>query len=116
MPNLRRVGEAAEDAAARYLIEQGYTLVTRRYKARRGEIDLIALDGDLLVLIEVKHRRTPGYRPEDSLGEAKRQALYLAGQQYLAEIAEAPDREIRFDLIAIDQDGLRHYRDVMGVG
>lgn len=113
MPNLRQLGTAAEDAAAAYLREQGYTIVTRRYKARRGEIDLVALDGDLLVFVEVKQRAALGYVPEESVGEAKRRALFAAGQQYLAEVADAPDRDVRFDLIAIDAKGMRHHRDIM---
>ena len=113
MPNLRDLGRAAEDAAAEYLLGQGYTLVTRRYKARHGEIDLVALDGELLVFVEVKRRDAPGYIPEASIGQEKRKALFRAGQQYLAEIAESPEREVRFDLIAIDRDGLRHHKDFL---
>ena len=112
MPNLRRVGASAEDEAARFLIDQGYTIVTRRYKARHGEIDLVALDGDLLVMVEVKARHAPGYRPEDSIGDAKRRALYLAAQQYLADV-EQPEREIRFDLVAMDAEGIRHHKDIL---
>ena len=113
MPNLRDLGRAAEDAAAAHLIGQGYTIVTRRYKARHGEIDLVALDGDLLVFVEVKRRDVPGYLPEASVGKKKRQALFRAGQQYLREVADAPERAVRFDLIAIDDQGLRHRKDLM---
>ena len=110
--NLRAEGAAAEDAAADYLLHQGFTIVTRRWKARRGELDLIALEGDLLVFVEVKFRLAPSYRPEDALGTEKRSALYRAGQAYLHEIGE-PDRACRFDLIAMDAEGIRHYREIM---
>jgi len=93
-------------------MELGYTIVTRRYKARHGEIDLIALEDDLLVMVEVKARRAAGYMPEDSIGDSKRRALFLAGQQYLAEV-EQPEREVRFDLIAIDGSGIRHHKDIL---
>ena len=46
MPNLRQLGAEAEDRAATYLLGLGYTLVTRRFKAAHGEIDLVALDGE----------------------------------------------------------------------
>ena len=114
MPSLRSVGRAAEDRAADYLREQGFTIVTRRYKARHGELDLVALEGDLLVFVEVKARNAPGYVPEESIGDSKRRALYRAGQQYLAEVGEQ-EREVRFDLIAIDQSGLRHHRDILAI-
>lgn len=88
-------------------MDRGFTIVTRRYKARHGEIDLIALDGELLVFVEVKQRLAWGYRPEESIGSEKRRALFRAGQEYLAAIEE-PEREVRFDLVAIDTDGVRH--------
>lgn len=115
MSGLRGLGRAAEDAAASYLIAKGFTIVTRRYKARHGELDLVAMDGEMLVFVEVKHRTTPGARPEDAVGETKRRALVSAGQQYLAEVSETPDRPVRFDLVAIDFEGIRHHQDIFSV-
>jgi putative endonuclease len=77
---------------------------------RQGELDLIALDGEVLVFVEVKQRSAPGYVPEESIGSKKARALRLAGEEYLQEVGE--DREIRFDLVAMDADGLRHHRDI----
>ena len=112
MPNLRRVGQAAEDRAADYLVEQGYTIVTRRKKTRSGEIDIVALDGEMLVIVEVKERRAPGLRPEDSIPAFKAQRLLAAASEYLQSVGE-PDRDIRFDVIAIDRDGLRHIQNAL---
>lgn len=112
MPNFRAVGAEAEDRAALYLLGLGYVIVTRRHKTRRGEIDIVAIDGDQLVFVEVKFRRTPGYVPEESMGEAKLTALAEAARLYLAEV-ESEVENYRFDLIAIDGDGLRHHRDLM---
>jgi len=55
-------GRAAEMQAAEYLMNLGYTIITRNYQIRGGEIDLIALDGDELVFVEVRWRT-------DDLGE-----------------------------------------------
>lgn len=110
MPDSHRLGRAAEDRAAEYLQGLGYTLVTRRFRVRHGEIDLVALDGEVLVFVEVKARHAPGYVPEESVGERKLAALRRAAAEYLALIEE-PEREVRFDLIAIDGDGMRHYAD-----
>lgn len=112
VPNLVQIGRAAEDQAAQYLLEQGYTIVTRRYKARRGEIDLVALDGETVVFVEVKHRRAPGYTPEESIGPKKIQALERAMREYLAEM-DLGQREVRLDLVAIDSSGLRHHIDIL---
>jgi putative endonuclease len=111
VPNLRRVGHEAEDRAADYLISQGYTIVTRRKKLRHGELDIVALDGEVLVFVEVKARWAEGYIPEEAIGSAKLRALQLAAEEYVRE-CEEEERACRFDLIAMDRDGLRHYRDV----
>jgi len=108
MPDLRRIGREAEDRAADYLIAKGYTIVTRRYQTRRGEIDLVALDGEEIVFVEVKLRQTPGYRPEEAVGEKKHAALIAAAQTYL-QTTETPNHPHRYDLIAIDKQGIRHY-------
>ena len=110
MPNLRVVGREAEDVAAEYLLGIGYTIVTRRFKARHGELDLIALDGEVLVIVEVKNRRAPGYIPEESINPAKIASLSAALNEYLQKMEE-PERLVRYDLIAIDRNGLRHHID-----
>jgi len=92
---------------------KGYTIITRRYKARRGEIDLVAMDGETLVFVEVKYRRAAGYVPEESIGTEKLRSLQRAMRQYLdeMEIGEVP---ARLDLVAIDGNGIRHYQDLFG--
>ena len=114
MSNLRRVGKAAEDRAARFLMEKGYTIVTRRYNAKGGEIDLIALDGDMMVFVEVKERRAAGFIPEEAMSRQKLECLGRARHEYLGVIGE-PNRLSRFDMIAIDAKGIRHYEDAFRV-
>lgn len=111
----RSVGTEAEDRAARHLLERGYTLVTRRWRRRGCEIDLIALDGDTLVFIEVKAARLAGFAPELKIDKAKRKAMVSATERYLSEFGlhEGP---VRFDVIAIDPDGVRHHVDAFRPG
>ncbi len=111
MPNLRSVGAGAEDLAADYLVAKGYTIVTRRKKMHRGELDLIALDGEVLVFVEVKQRSAPGYVPEEAIGSTKQNALQRAAEQYVLEMGEQ-ERETRFDLVAMDAEGIRHHIDI----
>ena len=112
MLNFRGVGREAEDQAADYLMDLGYTLVTRRHKTRRGELDIIAMDGEVLVFVEVKFRRSPGYTPEEALGPTKINSLLVAMGLYLHEMEITP-ANIRLDLIAIDPDGIRHHKDLL---
>ena len=111
MSNRRLLGRLAEDEAAEYLLSKGFTIVTRRCKLRSGEIDIVALDEDVLVFVEVKMRRAKTHRPEEAIGVFKLQALERAAEEYIRAMGET-ERETRFDLVAIDGEGLRHYRDV----
>jgi putative endonuclease len=105
-----RRGKEAEDRAADFLVGLGYTIVTRRFKSRHGELDLVALDGDTLVVVEVKERNTPGWIPEEGIDNRKIASLSSALGDYLAKMEE-PERIVRYDLIAIDAKGLRHHID-----
>ncbi len=110
MPNLRRAGAVAEDQAAGYLLAQGYTLVTRRWSARGGELDLVAMEGETLVFVEVKQRSGRWSSPEEAISQIKVQRFLVAVEQYLIQTCQL-GRPIRFDVIAIDPTGLRHYPD-----
>ncbi len=110
MSDLRRLGREAEDQAANYLLNLGYTIVTRRFKAKRGEIDIVALDGETVVFVEVKARRGRVQTPESAISNEKVATIRESALEYLSK-AENRDQMIRFDLIAIDPDGLRHHID-----
>ena len=110
MPSVRRLGSDAEDRAAAYLVEKGYTIIKRGYKGVSGEIDILAIDGDTIVVVEVKERTKPGALPEESVTASKTNRLAAAARQYLQSTDEL-SREIRFDLICFDPTGLRHHVD-----
>ena len=110
MPNLRSVGSQAEDRAAEYLIEKGYTIVTRRWTMRGGELDIVALDGETLVFVEVKARSGRWASPEEAIVDLKVQRFLKAVQRYALETDQL-DRATRYDVIAIDDKGIRHYED-----
>ncbi len=108
MSGVRRLGADVEDAAARYLLAKGYTLVARRVKTRSGEIDIVALDGEVLVCVEVKFRARGA--PELAVDDRKTARFHAAVEEYLAK-AGGPDRPVRYDLIAVSPDELRHHED-----
>lgn len=56
--NRRSQGKAGEDIAANYLEREGLKILERNYRFERGEIDIIAEEGDELVFVEVKARRS----------------------------------------------------------
>jgi len=111
------VGQAAESRAAAYLAAQGLAIVTRNFRTRRGEIDLIARDGAVLVFVEVRRRRSSAYGgAAASITEAKRARIVAAAAAYLATLAHEP--ACRFDVVLIDGDDPRRVdwrQDVIAV-
>lgn len=100
----RRTGLRGETFAYWFLRRQGYTLVRRNYRTprRRGEIDLIGWDGDVLAFIEVKTRTTKtGGPPERTVDAEKQQELLAMARDYLARRRLA-DVRCRFDVVALE--------------
>ena len=94
------LGAWGERQAARYLIRQGYRMVTHNYRCRMGEIDLILEDGTYLIFAEVKLRKTDRYgRPAEYVTPAKRKKLRLAAQTYL--LNHPTTLQPRFDVVEI---------------
>lgn len=109
------IGHRGEAAAAAYLQRIGMTVVERNWRCKSGEIDIVALDGPVLVLVEVKTRTTVAKgTPEESITPAKQRKLLRLAQAYVTASGVEP-QEIRFDVIAIqviaeDRALLRHHR------
>ena len=100
-----RVGRSAEIAAAAELGKRGYRIVASNYRSRSGEIDLIAREGDSLVFIEVRCKRTNAYgSPAESITASKRQKLIATAEQYLAD-NDLADTACRFDVVEVVSDG-----------
>ena len=94
-------GAQAETLAARFLAERGLAIVTRNFRTRMGEIDIVARDRETLVFVEVRKRRSAAYGGAiASITDAKRVRLIAAAKAYLAMIGEEPP--CRFDAVLID--------------
>jgi putative endonuclease len=97
----RWFGTRSERAAARFLRRQGYRILVRNYRCPRGELDVIALDGDSIVFIEVRStEREDLTRPALSVDATKQRrltdlALYFLKQRRLL------GRPARFDVLAV---------------
>ncbi|MDD5475203.1 MAG: YraN family protein [Syntrophales bacterium] len=88
--------------ACRHLKEMGYSILERSYRCLFGEIDIIARDGQELVFVEVKSRKTPAYgNPEVSVDRKKQRKLSLVALHYLSA-KRLHDTEARFDVVAIE--------------
>lgn len=106
-PRRQADGATAEALAARHLERRGLAVIARNVRSRFGEIDLVARDGDVLVFVEVRLRRSARFGgAAASITAAKRERLVKAAEGYLATLARVPP--CRFDAVLLDGlDGTR---------
>lgn len=101
------LGRRGERAAEKHLRRNGYRIVARNFRAAGAEIDLVALDGRTLVFVEVKTRRSRAAgAPEEAVDERKQRRLRRAAEAFAMRY-RAEDREMRFDIVAVDASGRR---------
>ena len=95
-------GARAETLAAEFLVARGLAIVARNFRTRRGEIDVIARDGAMLVFVEVRLRRSGQFGgAAASITAAKQARLTSAAQAYLALLGHEPP--CRFDAVLLDR-------------
>jgi putative endonuclease len=95
------VGAYGEQLAAQHLAAVGMVVLDRNWRCRRGEIDIVARDGDALVFCEVKTRRGEAYGPPAAAVVAtKARRLRQLAALWLQAHPVRPD-EVRFDVISI---------------
>ena len=95
-----RLGHSSEWLAAAALVLKGFRIVARRYRTKLGEIDLIARRGDLVLIVEVKARKTLMEAMEAVAYESERRIegaadLWLTRQRDFAKLS------MRFDMVAV---------------
>lgn len=97
------LGKYGEDLAARRLTEAGMTVIGRNWRSgRTGEIDIVARDGDVLVVCEVKTRRAGGFEhPMAAVGPDKARRLRGLAERWLHAHGGAPPGGVRIDLVGI---------------
>lgn len=95
------LGRFGERLAERYLIAQGYRILARNWRGRAGELDLIAVHGEVIVVCEVKTRRTERFGPPAaavSPAQQERQHQLAAEWQQENGLQTAP---VRLDVIGV---------------
>ncbi|WP_415262907.1 YraN family protein [Pseudomonas chlororaphis] len=96
-------GQDAEAQALRHLEQQGLRLLAQNWLCKRGELDLVMLDGDTVVFVEVRYRQhTQWGGALGSIDARKRQKLILAAQFFLQRESHWSNHPCRFDVVAID--------------
>jgi putative endonuclease len=94
-------GRRGERIASRFLLRQGFDILARRYRARSGELDIVALERGTLVFVEVKTRSSKDFgEPWEFVDWHKQQILRRTAEGFIAEndLGQYP---YRFDIVSV---------------
>lgn len=98
------MGHAGENAALSHLKEQGFRIIARDWRSRIGQIDIVAEDGETLVLVEVKARRGAAFGlPQEAVDARKRQKLRMLLETYRSA-TKRQRQPCRIDVLALRLD------------
>lgn len=97
--NKGNIGSWGEEIACNYIIKNGMAVISRNYRSKFGEIDIIARDDNCIVFIEVKTRKNNLYgNASEYVTRKKQEKIILTAQEY---IGSDIDTEMRFDVIEV---------------
>lgn len=126
VPKTKQVGDLGEDIAARYLKSKKFTIISRNYRKKFGEIDIIAQKQGAIHFVEVKtvsreifdvnqknvSRETDEYAPEDNIHPWKLKRMRRAAETYILEHFSESDVGWQCDAIAVYLD-VAHRRSIV---
>jgi len=114
MAGSHELGRKGEELAVKYFREKGYKILDTNWHFGRNELDLVALDGNMLVVAEVKTRQSNVLgEPEEAVTREKQRAIVRSANAYVKwkHLTE----EVRFDIVSIlirgDQPAIHHIPD-----
>jgi len=112
--SMQTIGTKGENLAAEYLVANGYEILTRNYRFKKSEVDIICQKDGLLIFVEVKTRTSRSFgEPESFVSSTQQAAIIKAAEEYMNEVDWSED--IRFDIVAIlskkIEDEIFHLKD-----
>jgi putative endonuclease len=104
MAEHNETGNIGEDLAEKHLRSLGYEILERNWHFGKNEIDIIAKDGNTIVIVEVKTRKSSYFgEPEVFVTRSKQRSLIIAANGYM--LKKNIDLEARFDIISVTYSG-----------
>ena len=101
----RKIGNIGEDVAVEFLQQNGYTILEKNFYFNHGEIDIVAKEGNVLVFVEVKSRRSGRFgMPEESVTPKKQELIRRTAEGYVSS-KNLGAMECRFDVVSIMMSG-----------
>lgn len=99
----RKTGHKIEAEVAHWLQQHGITIIMQNYQCKRGEIDLIGLENEILVFFEVRYRHANHLvSAEESVSKQKQQRIIRTAQHYLQYAWNQTMPRCRLDVIAVN--------------
>ena len=109
-------GSHAEEQALRYLQQHGLKLLSRNWRCKLGELDLVMQDGETVAVIEVRSRARGDWGAAAETIDARKQArLVRATRLWLARRPELAEQPLRFDVVTLDAGNLEWRREAFDV-
>ena len=109
MAEHNELGKLGEKLAKDFLAAKGYQILEQNWVCGHKEIDIIAMDGKELVIVEVKTRRVMCLvEPEETVDKYKQRFLIWAAEAYIER--NNLDVDVRFDIVAIVIDKNNEHR------
>jgi len=113
----RQTGTLAENSAAAFLESQGFVIVARNFLRRVGELDVVALGGDLLIIAEVRTRASDRYGgAAASIGRDKQRRIAATAALFLQRHPELQRCRVRFDVIVVRDGGVEWLKHAFEIG
>jgi putative endonuclease len=109
MKGIMGKGQVGEEQAAKYLEAAGMTIISRNYRSKTGEVDIIAQDGETIAFIEVKTWSTFGIdNLQYGINVKKQEKIIKTAKYFLCENREYNSMTIRFDVVFIKGCQITH--------
>jgi putative endonuclease len=100
MADHNELGEKGEAIALDYLQKKGYRILTKNYRFKRWEVDIIAEKDEIIVVVEVKTRQSSFMAgPEITVTRAKQKSIVKTAHEFMLD--QQRNNEVRFDIISI---------------
>lgn len=109
----KEIGDYGEDKASEYLFNKGYRIITKNFRTKSGEIDIVAIQRNILVFIEVKTRKNDSFcSAREAVTLSKQSKIKKTAKEFIVQ-NNIPYKEIRFDVIEVYTyaQKIEHYAD-----
>lgn len=98
----QQLGARGEEAAVRYLVSRGYRIIERNWRCKLGEVDVLAMDGELLVVVEVRTKMSERFGTgAESVDARKQHKLRQLALTYMRMHNLSSETRLRFDVVSI---------------